>query len=66
MAAGLEPEPTATHPGDNRDISMFELLTPLVRHWKLVFGTAAVCAVVAAVLLLLQRPVYTARNEFHT
>ena len=64
MAAGLEPEPTVTHPRDNRDISMFELLTPLVRHWKLVFGTAAVCAVVAAVLLLLQRPVYTAETNF--
>ena len=64
MAAGLEPEPTATISGDNRDISMFELLTPLVRHWKLIFGTATACAVVAAVLLLLQRPVYTAETNF--
>lgn len=64
MAAGLEPEPTATRSGDNRDISMFELLTPLVRNWKLIFGTAAACAVVAAVLLLLQRPVYTAETSF--
>ena len=45
MAAGLEPEPTAVRSGDKRDISMFELLTPLVRQWKLIFGTAAACAV---------------------
>jgi uncharacterized protein involved in exopolysaccharide biosynthesis len=64
VAAGLEPEPTATRSGDNRDISMFELLTPLVRQWKLIFGTAAACAVVAAILLLLQRPVYTAETTF--
>lgn len=43
---------------------MFELLTPLVRHWKLIFGTAGACALVAAVLLLLQRPVYTAETNF--
>jgi uncharacterized protein involved in exopolysaccharide biosynthesis len=64
VAAGLEPEPTAVRSGDSRDISMFELLTPLVRHWKLIFGTAAACAFVAAVLLLLQRPVYTAETNF--
>jgi uncharacterized protein involved in exopolysaccharide biosynthesis len=64
VAAGLEPERTATRSGDNRDISMFELLTPLVRNWKLIFGTAGACAVVAAVLLLLQRPVYTAETSF--
>ena len=64
MAAGLEPEPTATRSGDNRDISMFELLTPLVRNWKLIFGTAAACAVIAAILLLVQRPVYTAETSF--
>ena len=64
MAAGLEPELTATHSGDKRDISMFELLTPLVRHWKLIFGTAGACAVVAAILLLLQRPIYTAETSF--
>ncbi|HET6777782.1 MAG TPA: Wzz/FepE/Etk N-terminal domain-containing protein [Gemmatimonadales bacterium] len=43
---------------------MFELLTPLVRHWRLIFGTATGCALVAAVLLLLQRPVYTAETNF--
>lgn len=64
MAAGLEPEPTATRSGDKRDISLFELLTPLVREWKLVLGTASVCAVLAAIFLLLQRPVYTAQTNF--
>lgn len=46
------------------DISFFELLTPLVRRWKLILGTALACGATAAVLLLLQRPVYTAETNF--
>lgn len=46
------------------DISLFEMLSPLVRRWRLVAGTAIGCAVLAAVLLLLQRPVYTAETSF--
>jgi tyrosine-protein kinase Etk/Wzc len=47
-----------------REISMFELATPLVRRWKVVAGTAFAAAVLAAVLLLLQTPVYTAKTTF--
>ncbi len=64
MATGLEPEATTIRSAERRDISLFEVLTPLVRHWKLVFGTATACAIIAAVLLLLQRPVYTAETNF--
>ena len=46
------------------DISLFEMLAPLVRRWRLIAGTAIACATVAAVLLLLQRPVYTADASF--
>lgn len=46
------------------DISLFEMLAPLVRRWRLIVGTAIVCATLAAVLLLLQRPVYTAETSF--
>lgn len=47
-----------------REISMFELATPLVRRWKLVGGTALATGLVAAVLLLLQPPMYTAKTTF--
>jgi uncharacterized protein involved in exopolysaccharide biosynthesis len=46
------------------DISFYGLLTPLVRRWKLVVGTALAAAAVAAVILLLQRPTYTGRATF--
>ncbi len=46
------------------DLSLFEMLTPVVRRWKLVVGTALACGAVAAVVLLLQRPVYTAETDF--
>ena len=46
------------------DISLFEMLTPIVRRWKLILGTALACGAIAAVLLLLQRPVYTAETDF--
>lgn len=48
----------------DQDISLYGLLTPLVRHWKLVVGTAVATAVIAAVILLFQRPTYTARATF--
>jgi uncharacterized protein involved in exopolysaccharide biosynthesis len=51
-------------PGTERDVSFFELLTPLVRRWKLIASTAIVAAIVAAIFLLLQRPVYTGRVTF--
>jgi len=46
------------------DISFYGLLTPLVRRWKLVVGTALALAAIAAVVLLLQRPTYTGRATF--
>jgi uncharacterized protein involved in exopolysaccharide biosynthesis len=46
------------------EISMFELATPLVRRWKVVAGTAFGAAVIAAILLLLQTPEYTAKTTF--
>jgi len=52
--------------GDSRehDFSFFELLTPLIRRWRLIAGIAIAGGVVAAVVLLLQRPVYTAEASF--
>jgi uncharacterized protein involved in exopolysaccharide biosynthesis len=43
---------------------MFELLTPLVRRRRLVAGTALGGALIGAVVLLLQKPVYTATVTF--
>lgn len=64
MAAGLEPAARSMRENGERDISFFELLTPLVRRWKLILGTALASAALAAVVLLLQRPVYTAETNF--
>jgi len=52
--------------GDSRehDISFFELLTPLIRRWRLITGIAIGGALTAAVVLVLQRPVYTAETSF--
>ena len=43
---------------------MFELATPLVRRWKVVAGIAFGAAVLAAVLLLIQKPTYTGKTTF--
>jgi uncharacterized protein involved in exopolysaccharide biosynthesis len=58
------PELGSSAAGSSADISLFEVLTPIVRRWKLVVGTALLCGAVAAVVLLLQRPVYTAETNF--
>lgn len=47
-----------------REVTFFDLATPLVRRWKLVAGTALGFGIVAAVLLLLQPPTYTAKTTF--
>jgi tyrosine-protein kinase Etk/Wzc len=47
-----------------REISFFDLATPLVRRWKLVVGTALAFGVAAAILLLIQPPTYTAKTSF--
>jgi tyrosine-protein kinase Etk/Wzc len=46
------------------DISLFELLTPLIRRWRLIAGMALAGALLAAAVLLLQRPVYTGETTF--
>ncbi len=53
-------------PGSSRDgdISLSELLRPLIRRRRLVAGMAVGGAMLAAVFLLLQRPVYTGTATF--
>lgn len=65
MTAGLKPglEPSRGAPPE-ADVSLFELMTPLVTRWKLIAGTAIGCAIVTLLLLLLQRPTYTAVSTF--
>lgn len=64
MTAGSERGLRPVRETSDQDISLYGLLTPLVRRWKLVVGTALVVGVVAAVILLLQRPMYTGRASF--
>lgn len=51
-------------PDRDEEVSFFDLLTPLVRRWKLIAATAFGVALLAAVILLLQTPMYTARTTF--
>jgi tyrosine-protein kinase Etk/Wzc len=60
---------TSSRTGDvrarrEREISMFDLATPVVRRWKVVAGTGFGAAVLAAILLLIQKPTYTAKTTF--
>jgi tyrosine-protein kinase Etk/Wzc len=55
--------PQTTIPPD-REISVFELATPLVYRWRLIAGTALAVAALAAVVLFLQRPMFTAKTTF--
>jgi tyrosine-protein kinase Etk/Wzc len=62
---------TPTGPADpvqaewrQNEVSIFDLITPLVRRWKVIAATAIGFAVVAAVLLLLQAPTYTTKTTF--
>jgi tyrosine-protein kinase Etk/Wzc len=65
MTAGLKPglEPARGAP-PQADISLFELMTPLVTRWKLIAATALTCALLAALYLLLQPRTYTATTTF--
>lgn len=63
MTPGSGPGPSDGEAREH-DLSFFELLTPLIRRWRLIAGIAITGAVIAAVLLLLQRPVYTAETSF--
>ena len=47
-------------PADREDVSVFDLLTPLVRHRRLILGTALACALLTAIVVLILRPRYTA------
>jgi uncharacterized protein involved in exopolysaccharide biosynthesis len=49
---------------DKEDVSVFDLLTPLVRRRRLIALTALTFAVVTAVVVLLLRPKYTATTSF--
>jgi uncharacterized protein involved in exopolysaccharide biosynthesis len=65
MTAGLKAgSETSRGARPEAEISVFELLTPVVRRWKLVAGTALACTLAAALYLFLQRPVYTADTSF--
>lgn len=64
MTTGSEPGIRSERAARDGDISLFEMLAPLVRRWRLIVMTAIVCATLTAVLLLLQRPVYTAGTSF--
>jgi tyrosine-protein kinase Etk/Wzc len=46
------------------DISLFGLMTPLIRRWRVIAGAGLLGAVLAAVFLILQRPVYTGKSTF--
>jgi uncharacterized protein involved in exopolysaccharide biosynthesis len=46
------------------DITVFQLVTPLVRRWRIVVAVPAVFAVVAAVVSFLVPKVYTASTSF--
>lgn len=63
-AVDSEPGLAGTSESREHDISFFELLTPLVRRWKLIVGTAAGAAVLTAIVLLLRPPTYTAKTTF--
>ncbi len=55
---------TAPPEPDKGDVSVFDLLTPLVRRRKLIALTALAFALVTAVVVLLLRPRYTATTSF--
>jgi uncharacterized protein involved in exopolysaccharide biosynthesis len=64
MTAGLKPglDPARIKP--EADISIFELMTPLVSRWKLIAATALICGLLAALYLVLQPRTYTATTSF--
>jgi uncharacterized protein involved in exopolysaccharide biosynthesis len=65
MTAGIKPglEPSRGAPPE-ADVSLFELMTPLVTRWKLIAATALTCAILTALVLVLQRRTYTAITTF--
>lgn len=64
-APGGTAEKSLRHPEEHGpDISFFELLAPLLRRWKLIAGAALGCGIAAAIVLLLQRPVYSGETNF--
>jgi tyrosine-protein kinase Etk/Wzc len=63
MTIGSAPE-VETPSARDADISLFELMTPLVARWKLIATAALVCGSLAALFLLLQPRRYTATTSF--
>lgn len=56
--------PSTVPPADREDVSVFDLLTPLVRRHRLILVTALGCALVTAIVVLILRPRYTALTTF--
>jgi uncharacterized protein involved in exopolysaccharide biosynthesis len=65
LTAGLKPglEPPRGAPPE-ADVSLFELMTPLVTRWRLIAATAIGCALATLLFLLFQRSTYTAQSTF--
>ncbi|MEO8089505.1 MAG: Wzz/FepE/Etk N-terminal domain-containing protein [Gemmatimonadales bacterium] len=51
-------------PADREDVSVFDLLTPLVRRRRLIFVTAVGCALLTAIVVLILPVRYTALTSF--
>jgi len=64
VTTGIDPGSTRVREDNAHDISFFDMLTPLVRRWRIVAGFGLTGAVLAAVILLLQRPVFTGQTSF--
>ncbi len=56
--------PSSVAPADREDVSVFDLLTPLVRHRRLILVTALSCALLIAIVVLILSPRYTALTTF--
>jgi uncharacterized protein involved in exopolysaccharide biosynthesis len=64
VSLGVKPvEPSRGMPPE-ADVSLFELVTPLVTRWRLIAATTLTCAVLVALILLFQRRTYTATTTF--
>src|SRR2546425_10743449 len=62
-APGSSPRPTTT-PGGELQGSIFGMLTPALRRWKMVLGLPAAVGLIAAAITLVLPPTYTATTTF--
>lgn len=56
--------PSPVPPPDREDVSVFDLLTPLVRQRRLIFVTALSCALLTAIVVVILPVRYTALTSF--